>query len=195
MNADKDMIEIKSKRTVDAAGLVTFSPPTDVTVQDCHINGSMRIYGMATNGQGVDLKASSQLNGHVERARANAPTRITLENLFIVANSRIPLYISPGVTFVRLPESRAKGPPSRGFVLPGPWNAISTSLGAHLRPPNALLNTLVCESGAPECALQRVGMWIRGPRMRSSTCCDRLAVISFVFWRASCAPVASILLC
>lgn len=105
VNFGRDMVEIHSEKV----GPDSWQRPRDVTVRDCRIVGSVRIWGMAKNGEGADLRASSRQEGHVSRARSNAPTRITLEDLTITGVSRIPLYIAPGVTYTTLLNSEIRG--------------------------------------------------------------------------------------
>ena len=100
----RDAIVIRARRT--PAG---WSRPRDVTIRDCRINGSIRIFGMGMNGQAPAVRRSSRHRGHVARLRQAAPTRITLENLVITGRGRVPLYIAPGVTRVRLLHSRLGG--------------------------------------------------------------------------------------
>lgn len=108
VNSGKDMIQVLSQK-IQKNGVVSWSRPSDVTIRNCTVLGSVRIYGMATNGEGADLRASSVSEGHTERAQAAAPTRIALDKIKIVGSSRIPLYISPGVTYVSLTNSNIQG--------------------------------------------------------------------------------------
>ena len=104
INEGKDILVIRSVRTEQG-----WQRPENVEVKNCNIVGSMRIYGMAVNGEGVLLRDSSRQPGHVERAQAAAPRRIMLRNLLITGTGRIPLYISPGVTEVTLRDSEMRG--------------------------------------------------------------------------------------
>lgn len=109
LNYGKDMIEVRSQK-MQKNGIVSWSRPTDITIKNCTVHGSVRIYGMSTNGEGADLRASSVLDeGHTQRAQNAAPTRITLDQMTITGHSRIPFYISPGVTYVTLTNSVING--------------------------------------------------------------------------------------
>ncbi|AHZ86371.1 hypothetical protein Bb109J_c1030 [Bdellovibrio bacteriovorus] len=108
INAGKDMIQVFSRK-VQKNGETLWERPSDVTIKNCTVLGAVRIYGMNTNGEGADLRASSISEGHTERAQAAAPTRIVLDKMKIQASSRIPLYISPGVTYVKLINSNISG--------------------------------------------------------------------------------------
>jgi len=109
-NHGRDMIEVRSRRSPDSStGGWRWDRPEDITIRNCRITGSVRIRGMAENGQGAHLRDSSRQSGHIERARTNAPTRITIDNTEITATGRIPLYFSPGVTHSSLINSRIKG--------------------------------------------------------------------------------------
>jgi hypothetical protein len=104
-NAGNDMIVVRSR---ESEGV--WSRPTDVTIRNCNIIGSVRIYGMGGNGQADAIRTSSrQDSGHVARLRAAAPTRILLDNVTITGTGRNPLYVSPGVTYVTLINSEIKG--------------------------------------------------------------------------------------
>jgi hypothetical protein len=83
--------------------------PTNVTIKNCKINGSIRIAGLGFNGEAPGVKISSKEPGHTERAQAVAPNQINLYNLTITGKGRIPLYIAPGVTKVSLVDSTING--------------------------------------------------------------------------------------
>ena len=104
INAGQDILVIRSIQTAKG-----WERPEKVEVKNCNIVGSMRIYGMAVNGEGTLLRDSSRKAGHIERAQAAAPRRIMLRNLLITGTGRIPLYISPGVTEVTLRDSEMRG--------------------------------------------------------------------------------------
>lgn len=104
INAGQDILVIRSVQAEKG-----WERPEAVEVKNCNIVGSMRIYGMAVNGEGTLLRDSSRNVGHVERAQAAAPRRIMLRNLLITGTGRIPLYISPGVTEVTLRDSEMRG--------------------------------------------------------------------------------------
>lgn len=104
VNAGRDMLEIRARRNGDS-----WVRPENVEVSNCRIIGSVRIHGMAVNGEGRLLRDSSRLVGHVERARVAAPRRLVLRNLHISGTGRIPLYLAPGVSEVTLSESTLDG--------------------------------------------------------------------------------------
>lgn len=104
VNAGRDMLEIRSRRNGD-----NWLRPENVEVSNCRIAGSVRVHGMAMNGEGRLLRDSSRLPGHVARARAAAPRRLVLRNLRISGTGRIPLYLAPGVSEVTLIESTLDG--------------------------------------------------------------------------------------
>ena len=104
INAGQDILVIRSVQTAKG-----WERPEAVEVKNCNIVGSMRIYGIAVNGEGTLLRDSSRKAGHIERAQAAAPRRIMLRNLLITGTGRIPLYISPGVTEVTLRDSEMRG--------------------------------------------------------------------------------------
>lgn len=98
-------VAIWSRKT--AAGL--WERPTDIAIRNCHIIGNLRIWGMGSDGSYDDLRASSRLAGHIERAQDAAPARITLDKLTLSGRGSIPLYIGPGVTDVSLTNSTLNG--------------------------------------------------------------------------------------
>lgn len=102
--AERDAVLITSQQLHGA-----WQPPQDITIRRCHITGSVRVMGMAANGEGAQLRASSRYEGHTARAQAAAPSRIVLDALNIVGQGRIPLYLAPGVTHVTLKQSHIGG--------------------------------------------------------------------------------------
>lgn len=83
--------------------------PEDVEVRSCTIRGAVRVYGMGTNGEAAEVRASSRQAGHTARAQAAAPTDIRLDRLHIIASGTIPLYLSPGTTRVSFTRSEISG--------------------------------------------------------------------------------------
>ena len=133
INNGKDSVLIRSVKTGGSCPDYTFDRPTDITIKNCNIYGAVRIYGMAHNGQGSTsdgthqvIKCSSQHVGHTARARAAAPTRITLDNLTITADTRTPLYLAPGVTQVTLINSELKGTAAAAAVYLDAESAYNT---------------------------------------------------------------------
>jgi hypothetical protein len=99
-----DLVVVESRRVGDG-----WERPTDVTIRDCRIEGAVRIRGQGNNGQAADVTTDSWTVGHRERAQLAAPTRVLLERLTIVGESRIPLYLAPGVTEVTFRDSEVLG--------------------------------------------------------------------------------------
>lgn len=83
--------------------------PSNITIRDCRLDGGLRISGLGDNGQAEAVRQSSLNAGHTARAQAAAPTAITLENMIFSTTGRIPLYLAPGVTGVRLTGSTFTG--------------------------------------------------------------------------------------
>lgn len=84
-------------------------PPTNITVNGCRIIGSMRVLGMGANGEAEAVRLSSRQANHTERAQAAAPSQIRLNNLTIIGQNRVPLYLSVGVNRVTVSGSRITG--------------------------------------------------------------------------------------
>lgn len=95
---------IRSDRTENG-----WNRPTDITIRNLRLRGSIRIFGMGRNGEAEDVRASSLRKGHTARAQAAAPTRIVIENVEIYAEQRIPLHLAPGVTEVRVENCKLMG--------------------------------------------------------------------------------------
>lgn len=86
-----------------------WSRPENVVLRGCKISGSLRLLGMGANGEAANVRASSQQSGHTARIQAAAPSHIALENLTIMGQHRVPLYLAPGVNHVRVSGSRITG--------------------------------------------------------------------------------------
>ncbi len=118
IGAGKDMIEVVSSSTF-SNGVRTWQRPTHITIKNCRVTGSIRIWGMSKNGQGFPYddsgkqvnhyKLSSFKAGHSERARSNAPAFITLDGLTITGTGRNPVYFAPGVSYSKLVNSMLLG--------------------------------------------------------------------------------------
>jgi len=108
LNAGRDMIEVRSRRRVGATG-PAWERPEDVRIENCRVEGSIRVWGMGVNGQGADLVDASRQPGYVEQVRANGPRRIEFRRLRLVASGRIPFYLGPGVSEVTLADSEITG--------------------------------------------------------------------------------------
>lgn len=84
-------------------------PPENVVLRNCRIRGSVRIMGQGRNGQAQAVNQSSHSEGHTARAQAAAPHNILLSNIEFEATGRIPLYLAPGVTRVRVEGCKFRG--------------------------------------------------------------------------------------
>lgn len=83
--------------------------PEGITIRNMRIRGAIRIIGMGRNGESRQVRESSVMLGHTERAQAAAPTGIVISNVEIEADYRIPLYVAPGVTGVIFENSKITG--------------------------------------------------------------------------------------
>jgi hypothetical protein len=109
----------KSNTTIDCKGkefndgkvteIRISSPIENVTIKNCKIKGSIRVYGLGMNGEAEKVKESSHKEGHTERAQSAAPSKIYLSNLTIEGVNRIPVYLSPGVTKVAIENCKFVG--------------------------------------------------------------------------------------
>lgn len=84
--------------------------PHHIVIKNGKIVGSLRIHGMAANGEGELLKASSHQAGHTKRAQQAAPHHIVLDKLTLMARQHNMLYIAPGVHHITLKNSQFMGP-------------------------------------------------------------------------------------
>jgi hypothetical protein len=90
-------IVIRSVRTPEG-----WEVPENLTIRNGRLRGGIRIMGLGANGEAPLVRESSHRLGHTGRAQAAAPRGIVLESLQIEADHRIPLYLGPGVTGVKV---------------------------------------------------------------------------------------------
>lgn len=83
--------------------------PHHITIKNVQIRGSLRIHGMAANGEGELLRQSSHQAGHSKRAQQAAPHHIVLDNLSLMAGQHNMMYFAPGVHQVTLKNSDFSG--------------------------------------------------------------------------------------
>ena len=81
--------------------------PSNIIVRNCEIRGSIRIFGMDTNGEGKTVRASSRMPGHTKRARDAAPSHIWLDNIFLIGQEEYLFTFRPGTTHVTLTNSHS----------------------------------------------------------------------------------------
>ena len=121
INYRKDMIEVRS-RSYWENGERKWERPENVTIKNCNITGSVRVWGMAKNGEGSGsiyndgggdvnyFRVSSRTDRmHVSKARNNAPKNIVFDTVTITGVGRNPVYFAPGVTYSKLINSEVKG--------------------------------------------------------------------------------------
>jgi hypothetical protein len=134
INDGVDMIQVRSdevdRQDQSATAISTYTRPSNITIRNGRVYGSIRLWGMARNGEGdgdkaiqcngsvcyeVDVlatnqfKKSSRLPDHTARAQRNAPTGIVLQGMTIYGNGRNPVYFGPGVTNSKLIDSSVLG--------------------------------------------------------------------------------------
>lgn len=81
----------------------------DVTIKNCNLNGSIRVFGLGMNGEDEKVKESSHKEEHTERVQAAAPSNVLISNMTIKGVDRIPVYLAPGVTRTTIENSRFIG--------------------------------------------------------------------------------------
>lgn len=84
-------------------------PVEDVLIKNCRILGSVRVSGMAANGEDKALTASSRREGHTGRVQASAPRGIRFDGNKFIAQGSIPIYFSPGVHHSSILNSEIDG--------------------------------------------------------------------------------------
>jgi hypothetical protein len=105
-------VEVRSKVLVAPVQHQEFgqwSPPVNVTVQNCRILGSIRLVGMSENATGDAILWSSRGAGHVERVRRAAPSRITFRNVVVEGRGGNVIYFSAGVNHSKIIDSKITG--------------------------------------------------------------------------------------
>ena len=83
--------------------------PENITIKNFVVNGSVRIIGLGSNGEGELVRESSKNKNHTEYAQSVAPKNIIFDNIKIEANKRTPFYVAPGCTRITLQNSELIG--------------------------------------------------------------------------------------
>ena len=166
--ANKDMIEVRSRKYKDKPeGDPNYETepwkwerPQNVTIKNCNIIGSVRVWGMATNGEGNpkeyldkeicvpfsvpqrcqklekpnsnELKKSSRKPGHTTRVQANAPKNIVFDKVKITGVGRNPFYLAPGVTYTKLVNSTMNGKSDKVAIYLDAESAYNTIKGNNI---------------------------------------------------------------
>jgi parallel beta-helix repeat protein len=111
VNKSGTVIDCKGKEFND--GKVTeiriSSSIKDVTIKNCKLKGSIRVYGLGLNGEAEKVKESSHKEGHTERAQKVAPSNVLISNLTVEGVQRVPIYLAPGVTKVTIENTNFIG--------------------------------------------------------------------------------------
>ena len=75
----------------------SWKTPQYLTIRNCVIYGSLRAFGLGTNGEAKEVHDSSREPDHTARAQASAPSKLQIIGNRFVADEMTPLYLSPGV--------------------------------------------------------------------------------------------------
>jgi len=81
----------------------------NITIRNCELKGSIRMYGLGLTGADQAVRESSRKQGHTERAQAAAPANILISNVTFEEDGDIPVFVSPGVTHVTIENSTFTG--------------------------------------------------------------------------------------
>jgi hypothetical protein len=103
VNADKDMIEVRSRDYAGADNETRWERPENVTIKNCLVVGSVRINGMG------DVREASRRPGYVALIRQSSPKRVTFDRVTITGVNRSIFYVGAGVTDSSLINSEIKG--------------------------------------------------------------------------------------
>lgn len=87
----------------------TWQVPQQIQIKNCRINGSLRIHGLAVNGESKNIKESSLTEGHTARVQHAAPHHIVLDNLSMIARDNNMMYFAPGAHHITLKNSKFEG--------------------------------------------------------------------------------------
>ena len=110
LTEDHDRISIHSVRAQGSETVpATWQRPHDISIRRCKIIGSIRVWGITPAGRNIDVFRSSISSEHAATLRDIAPTNIILDEIELVAVGKTPLYLSPGVTHVRMTNSEISG--------------------------------------------------------------------------------------
>lgn len=82
---------------------------SNTVVRNCTINGDVRVWGLVRNLNDGALRESSRTLGHVQYLRDNAPSHVVIEDCTIRGTTTVPLFVSPGVTFLTVRRTRIEG--------------------------------------------------------------------------------------
>jgi hypothetical protein len=88
----RNMVLITSEGSGDISS-GGWTRPTDVTVKNCTVIGGVRVQSVRNE---ETLRMSSYAARHTMNLQRVAPTRITLDNLKVVAREWIPVYFEMG---------------------------------------------------------------------------------------------------
>jgi len=81
----------------------------NVTIRNCKLYGSIRLFGLGMNGESKGVNESSKSKGHTERAQKAAPSNVIILDMEIKGEQRIPIYMSPGTNKVIVERSKITG--------------------------------------------------------------------------------------
>jgi parallel beta-helix repeat protein len=81
----------------------------NITIQNCKLYDSIRLFGLGMNGESKGVNESSKTKGHTERAQQAAPSNVLISNMEITGEQRIPIYMSPGTNKVTVENSKITG--------------------------------------------------------------------------------------
>lgn len=138
-----DMLMIRSIKQGSS-----WSRPENISVKNCKIKGSVRIYGMGKNGEASEVRASSVSPGHTLRARNAAPKNVGFYNMTIEGISRIPLYLSPGTTYFTMDQSEIKGSTSSTAIYMGAESGYNTIKNSYIHPKTRSRELIAIDASA-----------------------------------------------
>ncbi|MBL7671001.1 MAG: hypothetical protein JNM39_11000 [Bdellovibrionaceae bacterium] len=100
---------VRSLKGVGSNGLDVWRRPENILIKNCNIEGSTRVMGVASNGEGKNLTESSRQPGHTGRTQSYAPRGIIFNKNKFIGQGATPIYFAPGVNYSAVLNSHIGG--------------------------------------------------------------------------------------
>lgn len=86
-----------------------WSIPSNITIKNCTIKGTVIIYGLGLTASDPAVRASSFNKNHTSYTQSVAPKGITFTNNLFISNGSGAIYAGPGVTNITIEDSTFEG--------------------------------------------------------------------------------------
>lgn len=100
---------VRSLKKTSTSGIDEWLRPENILIKNCTIEGSTRVMGVASNGEGTNLTISSRSLGHTGRVQSYAPRGIIFDRNKFLGHGATPIYFSPGVNHSSVLNSHIGG--------------------------------------------------------------------------------------